>query len=70
MTILESCQKKGKFVFTVLVNSYKIKLVLVDAFKMSMDNKIKLAKTMLKTSVELTYGLAYIKFVSLNTIDT
>lgn len=61
--------------FTVLANSCKIKLsvsqfVLVDVFEVSLGKKTKLAKTMLETSVELTYGLTENKVFSLHIIDT
>ena len=70
MTILDCCKKKSDVVFSAQIGTSKLTLsvqpdILVVTFDVPLDERFKLAKSILKAAVKIRYGLVDNKVITL-----
>lgn len=74
MTSKDSCKKSGNVIFTALVNGSKTVFnvqptLIATAFKGTLQEEFKLAKSMLKSKVRILYCLADNKVITIDRAD-
>ena len=74
MTTEDSFKKLGNVIFTVLVKGSKIVFnvqptLIAKAFEGTLQEKFKLAKSMLKSEVKILYSLADNKVITIDRVD-